>query len=77
MKTLPLTTRFWRIHFDVAARKYGPCLFKLVHSEAGYMSAFHASILTRMKYRRLKDILKAAAFSKIKVFQMIFNEKKH
>lgn len=50
------------MHFDVAAKNYGPWLFKLVHSEAGYMSALHVSILTRMKYKRLGDVLKTAAF---------------
>lgn len=35
---------------------------QLVHSEAGYMSAFHASILTRTKYKRLEGILKISAF---------------
>lgn len=36
------------------------------------MSAFHASVLTGMKYKRLEDILKIVAFSKIKIFQVIF-----
>lgn len=48
--------------FDVAAEKYGPCLLKLVHPEAGCMSAFHALILIREKYKRLGDTLKIKAF---------------
>lgn len=35
--------------FDVVTKKNGPCLLKLVHSEAGCLSAFHALILTRKK----------------------------
>lgn len=35
--------------FDVVTKKNRPYLLKLVHSEAGCMSAFHALILTRKK----------------------------
>lgn len=48
--------------FDVAAEKYGPCLLKLVHPEAGYMSTFHTLILIREKYKRLGSTLKIKAF---------------
>lgn len=40
------------------------------------MSVLHVSILTRMKYKRLEEILKLAAFLQIKIFWIILLSRK-